>query len=187
LIKFSVYKDLPRTKFGFGYDHTHIINGSSPITQIDVEDDMSSDDTSKESAHPPKKMYQIKREDSAINKGKDSSQSSDCNNVDIKFSPPSKEEDSNTIEECFVSIYPMKEVEEELSKAKQKVDWSLCEYFYDHNDSVYSYLHEYTKEFLEKSQNHILEIKKILKDSGKIIYEQDNQLEERKENQETKK
>jgi hypothetical protein len=39
----------------------------------------------------------------------------------------------------------MKEVEEELSKAKQKVDWSLCEYLYDHNDSDYSYLHDYTK------------------------------------------
>jgi hypothetical protein len=66
----------PSNKFGFGYDHTHIIKGSSPITHIDVEDDMSSDDTSKESAHPPKKMYQIKREDSTINKGKDSPQSS---------------------------------------------------------------------------------------------------------------
>ena len=82
-------------------------------------------------------MYQIKREDtkdipikdeeedSTINKGKDSPQYFDCNNVDIKISPASKEEDLDTIEECFVSIYPMKEVEEELSKTKQKVDWSL--------------------------------------------------------------
>jgi hypothetical protein len=38
----------------------------------------------------------------------------------------------------------MEEVEEELSKAKQKVDWSLCEYLYDHNESDYSYLHDYT-------------------------------------------
>jgi hypothetical protein len=29
------------------YDHTHIIKGSSPITLIEIEDDMSSDDTSK--------------------------------------------------------------------------------------------------------------------------------------------
>ena len=63
-------------KYVLGYDHAHILKGSSPITQIEVEDDMSSDDTSKESAHPPKKMYQIKREDSIINKGKDSPQSS---------------------------------------------------------------------------------------------------------------
>ena len=87
----------PSNKFGFGYDHAHIIKGSSPITQIDVEDDMSSDDTSKEYTHPPKKMYQIKIEDSTINKGKDSPQYSDCNNVDIEFSPTSREENSNTI------------------------------------------------------------------------------------------
>jgi hypothetical protein len=98
-------------------------------------------------------MYQTKRqdkeyipikdeeEDSVINKGKDSPQYFDCNNVDIESSPASKEEDSDTIKECSISIYPMEEVEEELSKAKQKVDWSLCEYCYDHNDSYYSYLH----------------------------------------------
>jgi hypothetical protein len=105
-------------------------------------------------------MYQIKSEDteeilikdedeySAINKGKESPQYFDCNNVDIESSPTSKEEDSDTIKECSVIIYPMEEVEEEISKAKQKVDWSLCEYCYDHNDSDYSYLHDYTKEFL---------------------------------------
>jgi hypothetical protein len=87
----------PSNKFGLGYDHAHIIKGSSPITHIDVEDDMSSDDTSKESSHPPKKMYQIKRVDSTINKGKNSPQSSDCNNNDIEFSPASREEYSNTI------------------------------------------------------------------------------------------
>jgi hypothetical protein len=54
-------------------------------------------------------MYQIKRqdiedipikdeeEDLAINKGKESPQYFDCNNVDIKSSPASKEEDSDTI------------------------------------------------------------------------------------------
>jgi hypothetical protein len=34
------------------------------------------------------------------------------NDVDIESSPPSKEEDTYTIKECSVSIYPMKEVEE---------------------------------------------------------------------------
>jgi hypothetical protein len=67
-------------------------------------------------------MYQIKKqdtkyipikdeeEDSAINKGKDSPQYFDCNNVDIESSPTSKEEDSDTIKECSISIYPMEEV-----------------------------------------------------------------------------
>jgi hypothetical protein len=53
---------IPSNKFGLEYEQVHIIKGSSPITQIDVEDDMSCDDTSKESAHPPMKMYKIKRE-----------------------------------------------------------------------------------------------------------------------------
>jgi hypothetical protein len=75
----------------------------------------------------------------------------------------------------------MEEVEEELSKSKQKVDWSLCEYCYDHNDSDHSYLHDYTKEFLENIQKHILEIKEMIKDNEKIIYDQDNQLEEKEE------
>jgi hypothetical protein len=35
------------------------------------------------------------------------------NNVDIESSPASKEEDSDTIKECFVNIYPMEGVEEE--------------------------------------------------------------------------
>jgi hypothetical protein len=71
-------------------------------------------------------MYQIKiedtedipikdeEEDSTINKGQDSPQYFDCSNVDIEFSPTSKEEDSYTIEESSIRIYPMEEVEEEL-------------------------------------------------------------------------
>ena len=70
------------------------------------------------------------------------------NDVEIESSPASKEEDSNTIEECSVSIYPMEEVKEELSKEKQKFDWGLYEYHYDHNYLEYSYLHDYTKEFI---------------------------------------
>jgi hypothetical protein len=184
---------IPSNKFGLEYEQVHMVKGSSPITQIDVEDDMCCDDTSKESTHPPMKIYQIKRkdiedipikdeeEDSTINKGKYSPQSSNCNNVDIKISPASKEEDLDTIEECYVSIYPMKEVEEELSKVKQKVDWSLYEYHYDHDYSDYSFLHDYTKEFLEKSQNNFLEIKEMLKDNEKVIFEKNIQLEEKEE------
>jgi hypothetical protein len=139
------------------------------------------------------KMYQIKNkdtedipikdedEDSTINKSKDSPQYFDCNSSDIESSSASKEEDSDTITECSVSIYPMEEEEEKLSKAKEKVDWSLSEYLYHHNESDYSYLHDYTQEFLEKSQKHVLKIKEMLKDSDKIIYEQDNQLEEKEE------
>ena len=80
-----------------------------------------------------------------INKGKDSPQSFDCNNVDIKFSPAIKEEYSDTIEEIFVSIYPVEEVEEEFSKIKKKNDWGFVNYHYDHIYSYYSYIHEYTK------------------------------------------
>ena len=65
----------------------------------------------------------------------------------------------------------MEYVEEELSKDKQKVDWSHCEYHYDHNDLDYSYLHDYTKEFLEKSKKHILEINEVIKYNENIIYE----------------
>jgi hypothetical protein len=102
-------------------------------------------------------MYQIKNEDiedspikdededSTINKGKDSPQYFNCNNSYIESSPTSKEEDSDTATKCFVSIYPIEEVEEELPKEKERVDWSLCEHFYDHNESDYSYLHDYTK------------------------------------------
>ena len=75
----------------------------------------------------------------------------------------------------------MEEEEEKLSKAKEKVDWCLFEYLYHHNESDYSYLHDYTQEYLEKSQNHVLKINQILKDSDKIIYKQDNQLEEKEE------
>jgi hypothetical protein len=78
------------------------------------------------------KMYQIKSkytkdipikdedEDSTINKGKDSPQYFDCNNVDIESSPTSEEEGSDTIKECSVSIYLMEELKEELSNSKQK-------------------------------------------------------------------
>jgi hypothetical protein len=157
------------------------------------KDDKNANSYIEESAHPPKRMYRIKREDtkdipikdeeedSAINKGKDSPQYSNCNNVDIEFSPTSKEVDSDTIEECFDITYPMEEVEEELSKAKQKVDWSLYEYHYDHNYSYYSFLHDYTKEFLEKSQKHILEINEMLKDNERIISKKNIQLEEKEE------
>jgi hypothetical protein len=138
-------------------------------------------------------MYQIKNkdtedipikdedEDSTINKSKDSPQYFDCNSSDIKSSSASKEEDSDTITKCSVSIYPMEEEEEELSKAKEKVDWSFHEYLYHHNESDYSYLHDYTQEFLEKNKKHVLKIKEMLKDCDKIIYEQDNQLEEKEE------
>jgi hypothetical protein len=39
----------------------------------------------------------------------------------------------------------MEEVEEELSKIKNKVDWGFVHYHHGHSYSDYSYLHEYTK------------------------------------------
>jgi hypothetical protein len=38
---------IPSNEFGLEYEQVDIVKGSSPITQIDVEDDMSCDDTSK--------------------------------------------------------------------------------------------------------------------------------------------
>jgi hypothetical protein len=58
----------------------------------------------------------------------------------------------------------MEEVEEELSKLKKKADWGLYEYNYDHSYIDYSYLSDNTKWFLEKNQNHILKLKKMLKE-----------------------
>jgi hypothetical protein len=110
-------------------------------------------------------MYQIKNkdiedipikdedEDSAINKSKDSPQYFDCNSSDFESSSTSKEEDLDTIRKFSVSIYPMEEEEEKLSMAKEKVDWSLSEYLYHHNESDYSYLHDYTQEFLKRVKN----------------------------------
>jgi hypothetical protein len=63
LDKFLSLQRIPSNEFDLEYEQVHMIKGSSPITQIDVEDDMCCDDTSKKSSHPPMKMYQIKRED----------------------------------------------------------------------------------------------------------------------------
>jgi hypothetical protein len=44
------------------------------------------------------------------------------NNVDVESSPTSKEEDSDTIKECSISIYPVEEVgEESCHKMEEKV------------------------------------------------------------------
>jgi hypothetical protein len=97
-----------------------ILNGLSDI----VKESMELCTSAKDLWMKLEKVYQIKREytkaipikdekeDSAINKDKDSPQYFDFNNVDIEFSPAIKEEDSDTIEESYVSIYPMEEVEE---------------------------------------------------------------------------
>jgi hypothetical protein len=37
----------PSNEFGLEYEQVHIVKGSFPITQIDVEDNMCCDDTSK--------------------------------------------------------------------------------------------------------------------------------------------
>jgi hypothetical protein len=72
----------------------------------------------------------------------------------------------------------MEEVEEELSKLKNKFDWGLYEYNYDHSYIDYSYLSENTKRFLEKNQNRILKLKKILKEQEEC---KRSQLEEKEE------
>ena len=72
----------------------------------------------------------------------------------------------------------MEEVEEELSKIKNKVYWGLYEYNYDHSYIDYSYLSENTKRFLEKNQKHILKLKEILKEQEES---KRTQLEEKEE------
>jgi lipid II:glycine glycyltransferase (peptidoglycan interpeptide bridge formation enzyme) len=72
----------------------------------------------------------------------------------------------------------MEEVEEELSKIKNKVDWGLYEYNYDHIYIDYSYLSNNTKRCLEKNQNHILKLKKMLKEQEES---KRSQLEEKEE------
>jgi hypothetical protein len=58
----------------------------------------------------------------------------------------------------------LEEVEEELSKLKNKFDWDLYEYNYYHSYINYSYLFENTNRFLENNQKHILKLKKMLKE-----------------------
>jgi hypothetical protein len=75
----------------------------------------------------------------------------------------------------------MEEVEQELSKIKNKVDWGFVHYHYNHSYSDYSYLHEYTNEFIKNNQKNILEIKEMLKYNEKVTSEKDIQLEEKEE------
>jgi hypothetical protein len=132
------------------------------------------------------KTYQGKKEDTKDNsiknnEGKESPQSSDCNNSkcdDVECFSTCEEEDLEIVCEESDDNYPMEEVEEELSKLKKKVDWGLYEYNYDHSYIDYSYLSENTKRFLEKNQKHILKLKKMLKEQEES---KRSQLEEKEE------
>jgi hypothetical protein len=101
------------------------------------------------------------------NEGKESSQTLDCNNSkcdDVEFFSTSEEENLEIV--CIESIdcYPMEEVEERLSKLKEKVERGLYEYSNDQYYIDYSYLSDNTKKFLKKSQRHILKLKEMLKE-----------------------
>jgi hypothetical protein len=74
--------------------------------------------------------------------------------------------------------YPMEEVEEELSELQKKVECGLYEYKFDHYYIDYSYLSDNTKNFLKRSQNHILKLKEMLKEQEES---KNTELEEKEE------
>jgi hypothetical protein len=86
------------------------------------------------------KTYQRKKEyleDNSIriNEGKQSPKSPDCNiskSDDVEYFSTSEEENLETVYVELDDSYPMQEVEEELSELKNKVEWGLFEYNYDH-------------------------------------------------------
>jgi hypothetical protein len=94
------------------------------------------------------KTYQSKKEhtkDNSIkkNEGKESPQSSNCNNSkcdDVECFSTCEEENLEIVCEELNDDYLMEEVEEELSNLKKKVVWGLYEYNYDHSYIDYSYV-----------------------------------------------
>jgi hypothetical protein len=72
----------------------------------------------------------------------------------------------------------MEEVEEKLLELKRKVEDGLYAYRNDHYYIDYSYLSDNTKNFLKKSQSHILKLKGMLK---KLEESSKTQLEEKEE------
>jgi hypothetical protein len=72
----------------------------------------------------------------------------------------------------------MERIEEELSELQKKVEEGLYEYNNDHYYIDYSYISDNNKNFLKKSQRHILKLQEMLKgqeESNKT------QLEEKEE------
>jgi hypothetical protein len=132
------------------------------------------------------KTYQRKKEDLEdnsikINEGKESPKSLDCNiskSDDVEYFSTSEEENLEIVCVELDDSYPMEEVEEELSELKNKVEWGLFEYNYDHCYIEYSYLSENTKKFLKKNQRHILKLKEMLKEQEES---KKTQLEEKEE------
>jgi hypothetical protein len=101
------------------------------------------------------------------NEGKESPQTLDCNNSkcdDVDFFSTSEEENLEVVWIKSIDCYPMEEVEEKLLDLKEKNERSLYEYNNDHYYIDYSYLSDNTKNFLKKSQKHILKLKEMLKE-----------------------
>ena len=86
-------------------------------------------------------IYQNKKEDTKDNsiknnEGKESPKSSNFNDSkcdDVECFSTCEEEDLEIVCEESYDNYPMEEVEEELSKFKNKFDRGLYEYNYDHS------------------------------------------------------
>jgi hypothetical protein len=83
---------------------------------------------------------------------------------DVEYFSTSEEENLEIV--CIESndIYPMEELEEELSELQNNVEWGLYEYKSNHYFIDYSYLSDNNTTFLKRSQSHILKLKEMLKE-----------------------
>jgi hypothetical protein len=110
--------------------------------------------------------------------GKESPKTLDCNNSkcdDVEFFS-SEEDDLETICVKFDDSYPMEIIEEKLLEIQKEIEEGLYMYRSDHFYTHYNYLSDNTKNFLRRSQRHILKLKGILKEQ-----EESSKLEEKEE------
>jgi hypothetical protein len=159
------------------------------IENISNEDKESSDDSTKENlediSNEGKESCDDvgKKEDleDISNEGKELSKTLDCNiskDDDVAFFSTSEEENLEIVYVEFDGSYPMERIEENLLEIQKNVEDGLYEYSNDHYYIDYSYLLDNTKNFLKKSERHILKLREFLKEQ-----EESNktQLEEKEE------
>jgi hypothetical protein len=99
-----------------------------------------------------------------IIKGKEHSKVLECNDDDDEFLSTSEEEDVDIVCVKFDGIYPMKRIEGNLLKIQKEIEEGLYMYRSDHCYTHYNYLSYNTKNFLRRSQRHILKLKGMLKE-----------------------
>jgi hypothetical protein len=100
------------------------------------------------------------------NKGKELPKTLDCNDSkcdDVEFFS-SEEDDLETVCVKFDGNYPMERIEEDQLELQKEVEEGLYRYRSDHFYTHYNYLSDNTKNFLRRSQRHILKLKGMLKE-----------------------